>query len=207
MLRVPNRQQAEAFIREAEIMNPGPWIPHSLYAAQAAEAIARYHPALDPDAAFVMGYLHDIGRRAGIHGMRHMIDGHAFLAAQGFEDAARICITHSYIIKEIDSVVGERDCTNQELEFMHRFLAGCVYDEYDRLIQLSDTISEPSGFCLIEKRLVDVALRYGINDYSLQRWQAYLDIQKHFEKSMGRSIYSLLPGVAGNTLGASQGVD
>ena len=188
MLKVPTRQQAESFIREAELMNPGPWIPHSLYAARAAEIIAQHHPSLDPDTAYVMGYLHDIGRRAGVHGMRHMIDGYVFLAAQGFEDAARICITHSYIIKEIDSVVGERDCAEQELEFMRRFLAGCVYDEYDRLIQLCDTISEPSGFCLIEKRLVDVALRYGTNDYSLQRWQAYLDIQKHFENSMGHSL-------------------
>jgi hypothetical protein len=204
-MKAPSRTQAIEFIQEAEALNPGPWVQHSHFVAKAAEALARHHPALDPEKAFVLGCLHDIGRRAGIYGMRHMIDGYTFLSDQGFEDAARICITHSYIIKEVNSVAGERDCTKQEVEFMMAYLSKLEYDDYDRLVQLSDAISEPSGFCLIEKRLVDVALRYGLNDFSLLRWKAFLEMQRYFEKAIGRSIYSVLPGVVENTFGFDPG--
>ncbi len=95
-MKIPTRVEAEGFIEEAGKMNPGPWVEHSLYVAKAAEAIARTHPRLDAEAAFVMGILHDIGRREGIAGMRHVIDGYTFLMEKGFDEAARICLTHSY---------------------------------------------------------------------------------------------------------------
>lgn len=62
-------------ISEGQELNPGPWVQHSLWAARAAGSIASHHPRLDPDVAFVMGYLHDIGRREGVTGMRHILDG------------------------------------------------------------------------------------------------------------------------------------
>jgi putative nucleotidyltransferase with HDIG domain len=198
-MKIPTRTQAGDFILEAQALNPGPWVQHSLFVAQAAETIAQYHSSLDPEAAFVMGYLHDIGRRAGKYGMRHMTDGYYYLEAKGFDDAARICITHAYVIKELFSVSGERDCSGQEMEFLKGYLSSLEFDDYDRLIQLCDTISMPTGFCLAEKRLVDVALRYGVNEYCVQRWKAYLGIQKDFERAIGRSIYAVLPGVIENT--------
>ena len=39
-MRVPSRQQAKEFLAEAEKMNPGLWVPHSRYAAEAAQAAA-----------------------------------------------------------------------------------------------------------------------------------------------------------------------
>ena len=33
-----------------------------------------------------MGLLHDIGRREGVTGMRHTLDGYRYLLEQGFDD-------------------------------------------------------------------------------------------------------------------------
>ena len=72
---------------------------------------------------------------------------------------------------------------------------------YDKLIQLCDALALPTGYCLIEKRIIDVALRHGVSAYSVPRWQAYFKIQREFEKAIGRSIYQVLPGVIKNTFG------
>ena len=186
------------------MLNPGNWVQHSLYVAKAAALIAQHHPRLDPETAYILGYLHDIGRRFGVTDMRHILDGYVFLHKKGFEDAAGICITHSFPIQDIRYVAGKWDCSQQELDFIQEFISGIEFNEYDRLIQLCDAIALPSGFCLIEKRLMDVALRHGVNEYSVPRWKAYLDIQQDIEKTIGQSIYRVLPGVVENTFGAMQ---
>ncbi len=53
-MKIPTLQEAEVLIAEAERRNPVPWISHSRYAGQAAQAIASYHPELDPDAAYIL---------------------------------------------------------------------------------------------------------------------------------------------------------
>jgi hypothetical protein len=200
-MKIPTRTEAEVLIEEAREMNPGPWVEHSRYVAKAAEAIARHHPRLDPEATFVMGTLHDIGRRAGVAGMRHVIDGYTFLMEKGFDDAARICLTHSYPTGRAQAVPGKWDGSEKELTFIRKYIAKIEFDEYDKLIQLCDALSLPSGFCLMEKRLIDVALRYGTDKYSVPRWKAYLALQVEFEKAIGMSIYKMLPGVVENTFG------
>lgn len=186
-------------IREADSLNPGPWVRHSWFTACAAQAIARHHPRLDPETAFVLGYLHDIGRRAGKTDMRHTLDGFRFLKAIGFDDAARICITHVFPIKDIHSVAGKWDCSDTEMDFLIEFLERTEFDEYDRLIQLCDALALPTGICRIEKRLLDVDSRYGINSYSIPRRDAFLRIQKEMETSIGQSVYRVFSVGLGNS--------
>jgi len=203
---LPTREQAQRLMQEAERLNPGPWVRHSWYVAEAACAIAQRHPALEPGSAWVMGYLHDIGRRAGKTAMRHTLDGYTFLMEQGFETAARVCITHVFPVKDLQTVACRWDCSAAEMAFLEAFLTGIEFDLYDRLIQLCDAIALPTGFCLMEKRLMDVAMRHGVNDRSIERWQAFLGIQRNFEASIGCSIYMLLPGVVENTFGFESSV-
>ena len=203
-MKIPPLAEATALIDEAERRNPGAWVNHSLYAARAAEAIAREHPALDPQAAFTLGYLHDIGRREGVTQMRHILDGYNFLTRLGYDDAARVCMTHSFPVKDVRAIVGTwDDCAITEFEFIRSYLDRIEYNEYDKLIQLCDALALPSGYCLMEKRLVDVTLRYGINEYTLLRWKAYLGLQNEFEKVINKSIYDCLPGVMENTFTAN----
>jgi hypothetical protein len=174
---------------------------HSLNVSKAAEANASYHPALDPGAAFVLGCLHDIGRRAGITEMRHVIDGSNFLLERGFDDAARICLTHSFPILNVEAAFGGWGCTKEEYCFVRTYLEEIELNEYGRLIQLGDALAMPTGFVIVEKRFVDVALRYGLNEYSLSGWQAYLKILQHFEHPIGCPVYSILPGIIENSVG------
>jgi hypothetical protein len=198
-MKIPSLSDARSFVADAEKRNPGPWVGHSLSAGKAAQAIASHHPGLDSETAFILGLLHDIGRRAGVSDMHHVLDGYHFLAQLGYEDAARICITHSFPVKDIHAVEGKWDCTAAELEFIQDTLDRIEFNEYDRLIQFCDAVALPEGYCLMEKRFVEVALRHGVHEYTLQRWKAYLQIQSDFEKILGESIYNLLPGVVDNT--------
>ena len=198
-MNIPTLQQAEAYLAEAETLNPGPWADHSRNAAIAAEAIAQHHPALDPETAYILGLLHDIGRREGITNMRHALDGYNFMLAEGYLDVARICMTHSFPVPKVEVFAGGWDCTEDELRIVREYLAEVEFTPYDRLIQLCDTLALPSGLCLMEKRFVDVVMRYGFNDYTLEKWRAFIAIQQEFDAAIGRSIYSVLPGVVKNS--------
>ena len=198
-MSVPTQEQAKDLIREAETLNPGEWVAHSFLVSQAAEIIASHLPGLDPQTAGTLGLLHDIGRRAGVTDIRHCIDGYTYLHDLGFEEAARICISHMFIIQEIQTANGIWDCSEAEIRFIQDYLAGLQYDDYDRLIQLCDALALPTGFCLIEKRLVDVAIRRGINAATVDKWKVFFRLKTDFETRIGKSIYSLLPGIVENT--------
>ena len=179
------------------------WVAHSRHVAEAARHIAARLPALDPEVAYMLGLLHDIGRRAGVTGMRHVVDGYTFLAAAGCEDAARIGMTHSFPNRDVREIFGDWDCTPEELAFIRDYLAQVVYTDYDRLIQLCDALATAEGFVLMEKRMLNVAFRYGINAYSLPKWRTKFEIKADFEQRMGCSVYSLLPGIVENTFGVA----
>jgi len=201
-LSIPTLAEANQFLEESERLNSGPWVAHSMYAAQAAELIAAHLPGLDPARARIFGLLHDIGRRFGVTDMRHVLDGYRFLAERGFEEAGRICLTHSFPIPDAHCGSGEWDGSAAEFSFIQDYLQRTRYNDYDRLLQLCDALALPSGFCLIEKRLLDVTLRRGFNACTLAKWKAFLQIQRDFEAVIGHSIYDLLPGVVENTFKA-----
>lgn len=205
-MTIPSLTQAEALLAEAENRNPGPWVAHSVNVARAAQLIAQRHPDLDPDRAYILGLLHDIGRREGVTGMRHVIDGYTFLRDLGYEHAARIALTHSFPYQEPHAVFGAWDCTAAEFALLSDALMAITYDDYDRLLQLCDALALPQGFCLIEKRLIDVFLRYaqqGVGPDVHTKFQQVFATQRHFEAIIGCSIYQLLPGVVETTFGGT----
>jgi hypothetical protein len=176
------------------------WIRHSFNVGQAAQIISSHMPSLDPDVAFRLGCLHDIGRRDREAGMRHVVVGYQYMLGLGYPDAARICITHAFPVKDVRSIYGEWDCTAEEVKFVQDFLDAIDYTDYDRLVQLCDAVSLSSGYCMLEKRMVDTALRRGITQHILPRWRALLDIRAYFDQQIGCPIYDILPGVIKNSL-------
>ncbi len=74
---------------------------------------------------------------------------------------------------------------------MKAFVANAVYDDYDRLVQLCDALAMPTDSCLLEKRFVDVTIRYGVHTATIDRWKKILEIKEQFENQIGCSIYSL----------------
>lgn len=200
-LKVPSLEEAKIILEEGSKLNPGPWIEHSLHAGQAAQLIAREDRELDENTALVLGMLHDIGRRYGVTSMRHSIDGYNFATEKGYDLVGRICITHSFPYNNIYSVFGKWDCSEEELDFVKKYLNSIEFSAYDKLIQLCDAIALPTGCCLMEKRMLDVALRHGVNEYTVEKWKATFGIKEYFEERIGKSIYSVLPSVVENTFG------
>lgn len=200
-MSLPDRAEAEAMLREAGELNPGPWTAHSIILAQAAARIAAHLPGLDAEHAYIVGLLHDIGRRAGVTGLRHVYDGYRYLSDRGYDAAARVAMTHSFAYPDVAAFFGERDCTPAELRCIEDYLAAAEFDGYDRLIQLCDSLAMAEGCVLMEKRMVDVLMRYGPTSLLVPKWRALFQLRDDFERALGRSVYSLLPGVVENTFG------
>lgn len=191
-MKVPTIKQAEIFLAEAEKLNPSPWVAHNKVAGECAKAIAEKCDDLNSDIAYVLGLLHDIGRRFGVTDMRHIVDGYNFMNEQGFEDSARISLTHSFPFKNIGAYNGENDCTAEESALIQGFIDDIEYNDYDRLIQLCDAISFPKGSTYIEKRLVDVVIRRGFNEFTIPKWQEFLKLKDYFDSKTRCDIYRLL---------------
>ena len=195
-----SRPIAENALAQAERANPGPWADHCRYVALACQNIASRCPNLDADLAYIYGLLHDIGRYAGVTSERHLIDGYRYCVERGWEKAAQICISHAFMVKDISSSIGVFDMPPEDKAFMADFVKHAVYDDYDYLVQLCDALALPTGFCLLEKRFVDVAIRYGTHPATVDRWKAVLAIKARFEAAIGGSIYDCLPGAVENSL-------
>lgn len=111
---VPTLEEAKEVLAEAEKLNPGPWVQHSVYVGRAAELIAKKVKGIDSNVALILGMLHDIGRRFGVTNERHSFDGYKFAKEKGYDLWARICMTHAYLCKNVQDICGNRDCTAEE---------------------------------------------------------------------------------------------
>lgn len=190
----PDREKAILEWELAGRLHPGSWLKHSHHVAHAAEIIAK-HCDMDSEKAFVCGLLHDIGRRKGKMGIRHIMEGYNYALSKGWDDVARICLTHSFPLKDVDTCLGKRDISQQQHDFIRNYLDSITYDEYDKLIILCDALGNAEGFCILEKRFVDTTRRHGIYPFLIDRWNMTYEYKEYFEKRMGKSVYHLLPGI------------
>lgn len=187
--RYPTRREAERLLTEAECCNPGPWGNHSRNVALCAEKIASA-AGLDAEKAYVLGLLHDIGRKFGRKHLGHVYDGYRYLMVLGYEDAAGICLTHSFQIPQLSGFVGKVDIAQEAVGEIEALLRAYTYDDYDRLIQLCDALGSAEGVCDIEIRMEDVKRRYGW--YPQEKWDMNLELMRYFEGKTGRNIYEIV---------------
>lgn len=187
---IPTREEAEEILREAEKCNPGPWGNHSRVAAHCAEEIARGCGDMDVDKAYVLGLLHDIGRKFGGRHMGHVSDGYSYMMSMGYDEVAQICLTHSFNNQTTAGYIGKIDTTDEELLLIEDTLEKVVMDDYDRLIQLCDSLAGAEGVLDIEERMGDVKRRYG--SYPQKMWDKNLALKDYFEDKAGRDIYEVV---------------
>jgi len=199
---VPTLEEAKLLLEEAEKINPGPWIGHCKYVAESAKLIADNCKDLNSEVAYVLGLLHDIGKTtpSGKTTIGHIMEGYNYSMERGYKLLAKICVTHSCPSKNISDIFEVKESyTGDGYKFVENFLNTVEYDDYDKLIQLCDALGLHNGFTLIEKRLVDVALRHGISEQMGPKWKAFMELKHYFDEKIGKSIYSILPGVIENT--------
>lgn len=184
---LPTREKAEEILKEAENCNSGPWGNHSRVAAHCAEKIAVACGDMDADKAYILGLLHDIGRKFGGRHLGHVSDGYSYMMSLGYDEVARICLTHSFNSLSTEEYFGKFDTTEEELKLIQDALKVVDADEYDRLIQLCDSLAGAEGVLDIEERMADVKHRYG--SYPREKWDSNLALKRHFEEKMGKDIY------------------
>lgn len=186
---IPSREEAERLLADGLASNPGPWGDHSRTAAHCAERIARSCPGMDGDKAYVLGLLHDIGRKFGVRHLGHVSDGYSYMMRLGYDEVARVCLSHSFNNRSLDEYIGRFDVTEAELELIRTELSRMRYDDYDCLIQLCDSLAGAEGVLDIEERMADVKHRYGA--YPQAKWDANLRLLREFERKAGRDIYAV----------------
>lgn len=184
---LPARTEAERLLREAERCNPGPWGNHSRVAAHCAEKIAELCEGMDAEKAYILGLLHDIGRKFGVRHLGHVSDGYTYMMSLGYEEAAKICLTHSFQNQSMEDYIGKSDTSDEEHRLIHMALGNVVMDDYDRLIQLCDALAGSEGVLDMEERMEDVKKRYG--SYPQEKWDSNVKLKDYFEKKIGKDIY------------------
>lgn len=185
-----DRKMALELLGEANSMNGGAWIDHSHHVAHLAEKIAA-EADMDSEKAYILGLLHDIGRRNGVMQARHAIEGFRFLSDVGFDEGARICMTHTFQFKDVNAIYDIWDCSDEEKAFVEAYLRDIVYDDYDKLIQLCDALSLADDYCYAEKKMVNSVLRFGFKDTTIQKWRAILELKEYFDRKIKGDVYSL----------------
>ena len=187
---LPTKDEAEQLLVWAHECNPGIWANHSRVVARAAETIAE-KCGLDSHRAYVSGLLHDIGRYEGVTDLHHVYAGYELLKNRGFDQIAEISLSHSFPYQDIGEYFGKNDCSWEETEIIVCFLQNKTYDEYDKLIQLCDSIGTAIGVSIIEVRIMDVIRRYGFTSLTINKIEALFGLKEHFDKCCGKDIYDL----------------
>jgi HD superfamily phosphodiesterase len=109
-----NREIAEEELKIAGQLNQGTWTDHSINVGLAAQTIAKRCGNLNPEKAYVLGLLHDIGRRYGVSARRHGIDEYNFVMERGFNEVGRICLTHSFPVPDFEKEISKNDMSDKE---------------------------------------------------------------------------------------------
>lgn len=135
---LPTKEEAEKELETAGELNPGPWVKHSLNVGIAARNIARLLPGLDEDKAYIVGILHDIGRRVGIVNIpKHVYEGYVYCMKKGWEEVARVCMTHSYVLM---GEAFEYEPSQAEAIEIKKYIMNCIADDYDCAAQVPGSL-------------------------------------------------------------------
>ena len=187
---LPTREVAEMILQDAGKCNPGPWVNHSRTTEHCAEKIAQACGDMDTNKAYILCLLHDIGRKFGVRHLGHVSDGYTYMMTLGYDEVAKICLTHSFNNQTVNEYIGRIDTTAEEITLIESQLKSVHFDEYDKLIQLCDALAGVEGVLDIELRMEDVKQRYGF--YPKAKWDRNLDLKKYFEIKMGKNLYEVV---------------
>jgi len=194
-------EKAYSFLEDAPRKNKELWTKHSVNVAIVAERLAE-QLKLDSKKAYVLGLVHDIGRRKKEHvGLRHIIEGYNFLEEQGYKEEARVCLTHTFYSRNLvkpNLTKANTNLTRNEIKFISDYINKNGFNIYDKILQIADNMGSATGINTVERRRTESMLRYGITDVSEKNLREIFKVQKEIEDKLGFSIYKIFPEVADN---------
>lgn len=185
----PDRRNAEQLLAAAVGENPGPWGDHSRVAARCAERIAQAC-GMDGEKAYVLGLLHDVGRRFRVRDLGHLYYGWQYMQRLGYPQVAKICLSHSFPNQDMQYYIGKIDIPDEEARDAEARMLEIEFDDYDRLIHLCDALAGSEGVLNVEERMADVKRRYG--NYPQAQWDKNLELLDYFSTKAGRNVYDVV---------------
>ncbi len=166
---------------------------HTQGVAAASQAIAEHVNGMDREKAFVLGLLHDYGKRINekIENKFHGREGYEVMMDLGFPAVAQICLTHTFPNQNFDD--SEYAYPQEWKDWAHQKIAKIQYDDYDYLICLCDKFFEGLSMVSIEKRTEGIAQRYNINKAQKDiLYKQSIALKKYFDEKTGMDIYQIL---------------
>jgi len=168
---------------------------HTLGIADSAAKIAEACN-MDVDKAWVLGLLHDYGKRCDETRdlIFHAREGYEQMMLLGYPVVARICLTHSFPGENFcDDDYGFYQKIPDALPWAHRMMKMTELDDYDRLIQLCDLCFEGLNKTSFENRLKGIVHRYHLEWKQISA--LYENAQKnkaYFDEKCHCDIYRML---------------
>lgn len=187
------REKALELLEEArkEAINDA-WIDHSICVGYVAGVIAKALN-LDEEKAQTLGYIHDIGKKVGPFHL-HIINGYYYLKKLGYdEEYCSISLVHSYLNNNAYCTAGGIP-KNEKLK---NYIKNHDYTIYDKIINLSDLMCTDK-ICTLEKRLIDVIIRYGIFENTKYHIEEACKLKSYFDKKLGYNLYDLFDEIKEN---------
>lgn len=169
------------------------YIFHTTGVAVSAYKIAQ-KCALNHEKAYVLGLLHDYGKiqNEKYTGKAHFIFGYEKMLEKGYEDVAKICLSHSFPKKDF-SFNDYSSYAKNDLIQTKEILSKQEYDDYDRLIQLCDMFFEKTYKMPYQKRLEGIRSRYNLTKEQTKDLEEGARINKeYFDRLCGQDIYEIL---------------
>ena len=167
---------------------------HYLQVAKHAKLIAKKTKILNSEKAYILGLLHDYGEYQEQKDRRlfHGTAGYDEMMYLGFDEVARTCLSHSFFDEQItpeNYCSYDADCILRAA----KIIAKNPFDDYDRLIQISDLSVAGWSATDIDKRLDFIAQKYHISAeiISYKRKQAH-KLKSYFDKLCGEDVYHIL---------------
>lgn len=166
---------------------------HCIAVAYNAVTLASNIPEMSTEKAFILGLLHDYGEltsaidKTAFHGTA----GYDLMTAMGYDEVARICLTHTFPNPNFE--VTEYVYPQQEILRAKSLISTMQYDDYDKLIQLSDALVRSYKNTTLRNRLIYVQEKYGISTRAMQKkYREALRLKRYFDKKCQDDIYNIL---------------
>lgn len=184
---IPNKDKIHYYLIE-DNDNLGAWVSHSKLIGKTARAIAK-DINLDPDIAYAVGCLHDIGKKNNKKGLAHTIEGFHILRNETYFFPAKIAISHSFIIKNIESYVGDKNIKKNQIKTIKNLLKSYEYNVYDKLIQVLDN-SILNSYIGIDEKQKYLKEKYGDIPFEKERVDILKGYEEEFEGRLNNDIGS-----------------
>lgn len=202
-MTLPTRQQAQEMFEEVIRLRNQNAFPftgtmeqsfrsHCLAVADAAEKIAT-HCNMNAEKAYVLGLLHDCGRIKDEPNEKvfHGQVGYDYMTDLGYSEIARISITHCFYDVDFD----EKGYGYPSVSYTRsrELLKGIEFNDYDRLLHITDMTNDMGKICTLEYRFESVSKRYNIPRDTLRlNLEKLQKIKSYFDAKAGADIYQLL---------------